>query len=120
MKTYREALAIQERLGDQSAISTTLISTGNGHAVIEVTPDKNIVWAVHQNDLPGITLAWVTTLQVLPNGNIVIGNCHAGPDNPQVIEVTRDKKVVWTFKDMKNFGNSTTNSQVLDVEPAIR
>jgi hypothetical protein len=102
------------------ANGNTLISTGNGHAVIEVTPEKKIVWELHQKDLPGITLAWVTTLQVLPNGNIVLGNCHAGPDNPQVIEVTRDKRVVWTFKDMKNFGNSTTNSQVLDVEPVVR
>ncbi len=96
----------------------TLIATGNGHSVIEVTPDKKIVWEIHQKDLPGITLAWVTTLQLMPNGNIVFGNCHAGPENPQVIEVTREKKVVWTFKDQTNFGNSTTNSQVLDVEGA--
>jgi outer membrane protein assembly factor BamB len=102
------------------ASGNTLISLGNGHGIIEVTPDKKIVWELHQHDLPGITLAWVTTLQIMPNGNIVFGNCHAGPDNPQVIEVTRDKKVVWTFKDMKNFGNSTTNSQVLDVEPVVR
>ena len=47
--------------------------------VLEVTPEKKIVWKIEQNDLPGITLAWVTTLQVLPNGNYVIGNCHAGP-----------------------------------------
>ena len=98
----------------------TLISTGNGHGVLEVTPDKKIVWQLHQDDLAGIKLAWVTSLQVLPNGNIVLGNCHAGPDNPQVIEVTRDKKVVWTFKDMKNFGNATTNSQVLDVDSTVR
>jgi hypothetical protein len=65
--------------------------------------------------LPKIQLAWVTTLEVLPNGNIVIGNCHAGPDNPQVIEITRAKQVVWTFRDFKNFGNSTPTSQVLDV-----
>ena len=65
--------------------------------------------------------AWVTTLHVLPNGNIVIGNCHAGPDNPQLIEVTRDKKVVWTFKDFKQFGDATSNSQVLGVSgPVIR
>lgn len=98
----------------------TLIATGNGHSVLEVTPDKKIVWSVHQKDLPGITLAWVTTLQVLPSGNIVIGNCHAGPDNPQIIEITRDKKVVWTLNDQKNFGNSTTNSQILDVEAVLR
>ena len=85
----------------------TLIGSGNGHSVLEVTPNKEIVWKVEQNDLPGITLAWVTRVERLPNGNTLIGNCHAGPDNPQFIEVTPDKRVVWTFKDYKNFGNST-------------
>jgi hypothetical protein len=94
----------------------TLITTGNGHSILEVTPAKDIVWSVKQNELPKIQLAWVTTLQVLPSGNIVFGNCHAGPNNPQVIEITRDKQVVWTFRDFKNFGNSTPASQVLDVK----
>jgi hypothetical protein len=84
----------------------TLIGAGNGHSVLEVTPAKEIVWKITQNDLPGITLAWVTRVERLPNGNTLIGNCHAGPDNPQLIEVTPEKKVVWTFKDFKNFGNS--------------
>ena len=91
----------------------TLISTGNGHSVLEVTADKKVVWKIEQNDLPGITLAWVTTLQVLPNGNIVIGNCHAGPDNPQLIEVTKEKKVVWTMKEHKVFGNDTAAALIL-------
>lgn len=91
----------------------TLVSTGNGHSVLEVSPAKEIVWSLKQNDLPGITLAWVTTLQALPDGNIILGNCHAGPDNPQIIEVTRDKRVVWTFKDFRSFGNALANSEVL-------
>src|SRR6185369_11613388 len=37
----------------------TLVATGNGHAVLEVTPDRKIVWEIHQDDLPGIKLAWV-------------------------------------------------------------
>jgi hypothetical protein len=94
----------------------TLIATGNGHSVIEVTPEKQIVWHLKQDELPGIKLAWVSTLQVLKNGNIVFGNCHAGPENPQIIEVTRDKKVVWSFKDFKNFGNSLPVSRLLDAE----
>jgi hypothetical protein len=93
----------------------TLIATGNGNRVIEVSPEGKVVWSVGQHELPGITLAWVTTLELLPNGNLIFGNCHAGKENPQLIEVTRDKRVVWTFKDFKTFGNSTAAAQVLDV-----
>ena len=99
----------------------TLIATGNGHSVLEVTPDKKIVWQLRQNDLPKITLAWVTTLEVLPNGNYVIGNCHAGPENPLLIEIEpKSKKVVWTFDQFKVFGNSVSNSQLLDAGDVIR
>ncbi|SFI59989.1 beta-propeller domain-containing protein [Planctomicrobium piriforme] len=92
------------------ANGNTLIATGNGHSVLEVTPEKEIVWHLKQNDLPGITLAWVTSLEQLPNGNLIVGNCHAGPENPQLIEVSRDKKAVWTFKDFDLLGNSTAAS----------
>lgn len=91
----------------------TLIATGNGHSVIEVTPLKAIVWQLHQRDLPGITLAWTTTLEQLPNGNVLLGNCHAGPENPQLIEVIRDKEVVWTFHDWDALGDSTAASTVI-------
>ena len=94
----------------------TLIGTGNGHSVLEVTPAEQIIWSLHQNDLPGIQLAWVTSLQVLPSGHILINNCHAGPNNPQLIEVNREKRVVWSFKDFDRFGDSLTNSQMLAVD----
>ncbi|MEE2706133.1 MAG: PQQ-binding-like beta-propeller repeat protein, partial [Planctomycetota bacterium] len=99
------------------ANGNTLIATGNGHSILEVTPKKEIVWQLHQNDLPGITLAWVTTLEVLPNGNYVIGNCHAGPKNPLLIEIEpKTKKVVWTFDQFSVFGNSVPNSQLLEID----
>ena len=97
----------------------TLIATGNGHSVLEVTPEKKIVWKIEQNDLPGIRLAWVTTLERLPNGNTVIGNCHAGKGQPQLIEVTPQKKVVWTFYNWKELGNAVSNSQILGVEGKV-
>lgn len=96
----------------------TLVGTGNGHSILEVTPAKQIVWSLHQNDLSGIQLAWVTSLQVLPSGNILINNCHAGPANPQLIEVNREKEVVWSFRDFDRFGDSLTNSQILTVDGA--
>ncbi len=99
---------------------TTLIATGNGNRVIEVDKDGKIVWSIGHDELPGIRLAWVTTLQLLPSGNLIVGNCHAGPDNPQLFEVTRDKKVIWQFKDFKTFGNGLAVGQVLDVKKVIR
>jgi hypothetical protein len=91
----------------------TLIATGNGHSILEVTPQKEIVWKVDQDDLEGIRLAWVTTLQVLDNGNIVLGNCHAGKGQPQIVEIDREKNVVWSFADFEHLGNSVSNSVVL-------
>lgn len=93
----------------------TLIGGGNNNRVFEITPDGKVVWSVEQDELPGIHLCWVTGLQVLPNGHIVFGNTHAGPDNPQVIEVTRDKKVVWTLNNYALVGNDLCAMQILDV-----
>ena len=109
-----------EAFGDQvySAVrlenGNTLIGTGNGHGVLEVSPAKEIVWRIDQHDLPGIVLAWVTQVSRLPNGNTILVNCHAGPDQPQIIEVTPDKQVRWTFKDFTTFGNSLPVAVVID------
>ena len=97
----------------------TLIAGGNNNRVIEVDPSGKVVWSIDQKELPGITLAWVTTLQVLPNGNVIVGNCHAGPDNPQLFEVTRDKKVVWSFRNFEVFGNSLAAAQVLGIDGKV-
>lgn len=94
---------------------STLIATGNGHSVLEVTPEKKIVWQIHQKDLPDIVLAWVTTLEVLPNGNYVIGNCHAGEGQPLLVEIEpKSKRVVWTFDQFDQWGNSVSNTRILD------
>ncbi|MEM9366150.1 MAG: PQQ-binding-like beta-propeller repeat protein [Planctomycetota bacterium] len=91
----------------------TLIGTGNGHSVLEVTPNKEIVWQIHQNDLPGIQLAWVTTLEQLDNGNVLIGNCHAGPGQPILIELDRStNRVVWQLDGHEAFGNNVSNSVI--------
>ena len=93
----------------------TLIGSGSGNSVVEVTPDKKVVWDVTKS-VPGsdITLGWMTTLQELPNGNRVVGNCHAGDKNPQIFEITRDKKVVWEFDQWELVGNGLACWQILD------
>jgi hypothetical protein len=68
---------------------------------------------VEAKDLPGISLAWVTTVDPLPNGNMIFGNSHAGPDNPQLVEVTRDKRIVWMFKNFEIFGDDLVAAKVI-------
>lgn len=103
------------------ASGNTLIGTGNGHAVLEVTPEGEIVWELHQDDLDGIRLAWVTTLEVLPNGHYVIGNCHAGPGQPLLVEIDpKTREVVWTFDHFERFGNSVSNTLLLDAPKGTR
>lgn len=97
----------------------TLIGGGNNNRVFEVTPEGKTVWSVERDELPGIHFCWITGLEVLPNGHIVVGNTHAGPNNPQIVEITRDKKVVWTFKDFERFGNDTVVFQLLDVKGKV-
>ena len=93
----------------------TLIASGGGKSVVEVNPEKEIVWQI-KDKVPGteIGLGWMTCLQELPNGNRIVGNCHAGPDNPQIFEITKDKKVVWEFDEFELVGNGLACWQVLD------
>ncbi|GAB4459059.1 MAG: PQQ-like beta-propeller repeat protein [Armatimonadaceae bacterium] len=102
------------------ANGNTLIAGGNNNRVMEVDRKGSVVWSIERDELPGIRLFWVTTLQELPNGNLVVGNCHAGPENPQLFEVTRDKKVVWTFKNWDIFGNNLAVAQITDVSGVNR
>ncbi|MEL6897207.1 MAG: PQQ-binding-like beta-propeller repeat protein [Planctomycetota bacterium] len=97
----------------------TLICSGSGNSVVEVTPKKEIVWEIAKA-VPDseITLGWMTALQELPNGNIVAGNCHAGEDNPQIFEITKDKKVVWEFDEWELVGNGLACWQILDAKQA--
>ncbi|NNE92172.1 MAG: hypothetical protein HKN23_11040 [Verrucomicrobiales bacterium] len=95
----------------------TMICSGSGNSLVEVSPDKKIVWKIEKK-VPGtdIELGWMTTLQELPNGNILAGNCHAGEDDPQIFEVTKDKKVVWVFDEWDLVGDGLACWQILSPE----
>jgi len=79
----------------------TLVSCGTQKRVIEVSPKGAVVWELKAEDVPEINLTWVTSLQVLKNGNYLIGNFLRGQEGKgaHAFEVTREKKVVWTFAD---------------------
>ena len=93
----------------------TLISCGTQKRVIEVTPKGEVVWEFGPKDALELNLTWISSLQVLKNGNYVVGNFLRGQEGKGVhaFEVTKDKKVVWTFADHK-LAQSITTVRVLD------
>ncbi|MEM6691248.1 MAG: sulfatase-like hydrolase/transferase [Planctomycetota bacterium] len=96
---------------DHADKSFTWIGTGNGHSVLKVDRDGNISWRLHQDDLPGVRLAWVTNVHQTGEGNLLIGNCHAGPGQPIVVEVDLEtKQAVWQLDGHDRFGNSVSNT----------
>ena len=92
--------------GLRLANGNTLIATGDAHRVVEVDPAGKVVWEIKENDLPGNPLRFVAGLQRLANGNTLIcnwgGHGHVGKQ-PQIVEVSRDKKVVAELWDDKQF-----------------
>ena len=58
----------------------TLISCGTQKRVIEVTPDKRIVWEFGAGDAPDLNITWVSSIQQLKNGNLLIGNFLRGQE----------------------------------------
>lgn len=99
----------------------TLIGSGSGNSVVEVSPEKKVVWKV-KNTVPktDIELQWTACLKELENGHIIVDNCHAGPDNPQLFELDADRNVVWQFNEYELVGNGMACFDYLNKEQAAK
>jgi len=101
-----------ENAGDaqRMANGNTLISCGTQKRVIEVTPDKQIVWEFGAKDPPELNLTWISSLQQLKNGNLLVVNFLRGQEGKgaHAFEVTREKKVVWKYDDHSIIKSLTT------------
>jgi outer membrane protein assembly factor BamB len=99
----------------------TLIGSGSGNSVVEVSPDKKVVWEV-KSTVPDtkIELKWTACLKELSNGHIIVDNCHAGPDSPQLFELDPKRKVVWEFNEFDMVGNGMACFDYLEGEKATR
>jgi hypothetical protein len=105
------------RLPDGNTLIASADSGGAPARVFEVDPGGKTVWEVKGNELPGIGLKFMAGLERLPNGNTVmcnwLGHDHFG-EAPHIIEVTRDKQVIWTFADHRTM-RTISSIQLLDV-----
>ncbi|TWT55338.1 hypothetical protein [Allorhodopirellula solitaria] len=85
----------------------TLVCCTHGNRVVDFDDQGEIVWTLTNEDLPGDWLQDPCGAQMLPGGNIVITSYAAGRSDrqaPKLLEVTRDKEVVWTYRDDRQVG----------------
>jgi hypothetical protein len=90
----------------------TLIDCTYGDQVIEVDAAGRTVWALSNDDLVKPLIKDACGGQRLPNGNTVITSYGIGADQTKLLEVTPEKKVVWTYTDAGKSG--IHHFQILD------
>ncbi len=82
----------------------TLTSCTQDHSAMEADADGRTVWRLSNDDLPEPMMKGMCGCQRLANGNTVFTSYQGGAEGVKMFEVTRDKQVVWTYRDGKPFG----------------
>jgi len=81
----------------------TLAPTGDKCTIVEVNKEGKIVATLAGADAhPLVAIQWLSSVEVLKNGNIVASNWlgHGVPPvGPHLIEFNRDNKIVWMWED---------------------
>lgn len=75
----------------------TLVNLTHGNRTVEFDPAGKIVWQVANEDLAAPLFRDPCGAQRLPNGNTVIASYGMSGKGVKLFEVTREKKVVWTW-----------------------
>lgn len=87
------------------ASGNLLVSGGDGHCVLEVTPGGKEVRRIGQHDLPDVVLGYVAQVNPMLDGGMLICNWLGhGSDatQPHLIELDGSGNVVWTLTDTVN------------------
>jgi hypothetical protein len=82
----------------------TLATLTHGNRVAEFDATGKIAWMLTNDDLPSPLLRDPCGAQRLPNGNTVICSYATGAKGVKLLEVTREKKLVWTHTDERPQG----------------
>ena len=82
----------------------TLVTCTHGNMVVEFNPKGEIVWKVTNADFDRPLLNDPCGAQRLPNGNTVLCSYAIGADRTKLVEITREKKVVWIFAEPEGPG----------------
>jgi hypothetical protein len=93
----------------------TLVNLTHGNKTVELDKDGKVVWKITNDDFEQKPFRDPCGGQRLPNGNTVIASYGAPGDAIKLFEITKDKKMVWSYGDHKahEFQILTTNGTPL-------
>lgn len=89
--------------------------------VVEADKNGKIVWQLTKDELPGIQLKFMTGMQCLSNGNLVLTNWlghNQFGKAPHAFEITRGKKVVWVYNDFTIL-KTMSSIQLVDEDASV-
>ncbi|HEX5023907.1 MAG TPA: hypothetical protein VFV68_01485 [Agriterribacter sp.] len=97
----------------------TLTTLTHGNKIIEFDKAGKIVWKVTNDDIAEHPFQDPCGAQRLPNGNTVIASYGAKEGTIKLFEISRDKKLVWTYAgyNVHHFQVLTTNGLPVQGEP---
>ncbi len=90
----------------------TLAACTHGNLLVELDDKGKTVWQLTNDDLDGKPIKDACGAQRLSNGNTVFTSYASKAKELRLIEVTREKKVVWTYTDDRKSG--IHHFQILD------
>jgi hypothetical protein len=101
------------------ANGNTLTTLTHGNKVVEFDKTGNIVWKVSNDDIAEKPFQDPCGAQRLPNGNTVIASYGAKEGTIKLFEISRDKKIVWTYSgyNVHDFQVLTTNGLPIKGNP---
>ena len=95
---------VLELKADAIAFSAVRLPSGNtmvGHInqVTEFDAKGKRVWEFRKSEAGEVQIGMMTGIHVQPNGNVVIGiySAKKGDNGAAILEITREKKVVWRY-----------------------
>jgi hypothetical protein len=129
-QVVREIATDLEALGGRAAenwpFTAIMLPSGNvlvnlthGNRTVEFNPAGEVAWTVSNDDFSERPFDDSCGVQRLPNGNTVVASYHA-QRGIKLTEVTRDKKIVWTYTGPQrahHFHILTTNGEAVPGTP---
>jgi hypothetical protein len=123
IRTFPNGHYAAVRLANGNTLTSGKPRNANMGGVTEYDKDGKIVWALTKADFEklGLKIMMICGIQRLPNGNTVLSNVRHGSITKtgkeyKILEISRDKKLVWFVNDPRFAKRQLGSIHILDVK----